>query len=320
MTRTASRLVSRRDLLALASASFLMPGASASPDMNTAASPAAAELRNAPPVRLAHSHQLDMRDPASGHVRRIFVQVPDTPAPAGGYPVLYLLDANASFAVAAQLARNGGNRPAALRKDPLMVVGIGYPVDDTMDQQARRRDYTPPPATEAGTGGADEFLDFIEKQLQPALRSAWSIDPARQTLFGHSLGGLLTVHALVTRNRLFTRYAAASPSLWWNGAQALQTIEQWIANGAATASPKVWIQLRVGSRERARRHENDPARAARATERRMNEHVEALAARLSGLNRPQLQVDYRELPGIDHGGTLAPALIEAIALAQRDAM
>ena len=308
---------SRRSLLGLGlgSASLLL-GACASPDMTSPSATSHNALRSAPPVQIPGSHQLDMRDAASGLVWRIFVQVPDAPAPAGGYPVLHLLDGNASFVTAAQIARNTGNRPAALRKDPLLVVGIGYPIDGAMDQEARKRDYTPPPATEAGTGGAEVFLDFIEKQLQPAVRSAWSIDPARQTLFGHSLGGLLTVHALATRNRLFSRYAAASPSLWWNGAQELQTIERWIAQGTPTASGNVQLQLRVGSRERAKRNETDPARAAKAAERRMNEHVETLAERLSALKRPQLQVDFKELQGADHGGTLAPSLIEAITLAQ----
>ena len=315
MNRLPRARLSRRGLLGLGSASLLL-SACAAPDMNTTPSADPNALRDAPPVRILGSHQLDMRDAASGRVWRIFVQVPDAPAPAGGYPVLYLLDANASFMTAAQIARNTGNRPAGMRRDPLMVVGIGYPVDGSMDQAARKRDYTPPPATEEGSGGAEAFLDFIEHQLQPAVRSAWHVDPARQTLFGHSLGGLLTVHALATRNPLFSRYAAASPSLWWNGAQELPTIERWIAQGAPTASNDVRLQLRVGSRERAKRNETDPARAAKAAERRMNEHVETLAERLTALKRPQLQVDFKELQGADHGGTLAPSLIEAITLAQ----
>ena len=56
--------------------------------------------------------------------------------------------------------------------------------------------------------------------------------------------------------------------------------------------------------------------ARKAAERRMNEHVETLAERLTALKRPQLQVDFKELQGADHGGTLAPSLIEAITLAQ----
>ena len=324
MNRISSSALTRRGLLGLGSASLLL-SACAAPDMTDSASNSQHALRNAPPVQIPGSHQLDMRDAASGLTWRIFVQVPDAPAPAGGYPVLYLLDGNSTFFTAAQLARNTGNRPAGMRRDPLLVVGIGYPVDSAMDQDARKRDYTPPPAIEAGTGGAEVFLDFVQKQLQPALQSAWPIDAARQTLFGHSLGGLLTVHAMATRSQMFSRYAAASPSLWWNKAEELQTIEKWIARGDVRSplqpQPQrhLQLQLRVGTRERARRNENDPVRAAKAAERRMNEHVEALVARLTPLKNPRVEVDFKELQGLDHGGTLAPALIDAIALAQFDA-
>lgn len=314
-----SGTLSRRGLVALGPAAWLLT-ACAAPGAGAPVPSSSIDLRQAPAVQLPRSHQLDMRDAVSGHVRRIFVQAPDSPAPAGGYPVLYVLDGNASFAVAAQLARNAGLRPAALRKDPLLVVGIGYPTDGAMDSAARKRDYTPPPAAGDDTGGADLFLDFIEHQLQPALRSAWSLDPRRQTLFGHSLGGLLALHALASRNGLFTRYAAASPSLWWNGTRELQALEAWAALGAPTASADVHLQLRVGALERAGTANADPARAARMAERRMNEHAQALAARLSRPELSHLQVDFEELPGLDHGGTLLPSLIEAMALAQREAM
>lgn len=304
------KTLSRRMLLA-AGAGSLLGGCS------VAARRPGDPLRDAPPVSLPRSHQVDMRDAATGHVRRIFVQVPEQPAPNGGHPTLYVLDANAVFVMAAQIARNMGNRPPGLRPDPLMIVGIGYPTESSMDQQARKRDYTPPPATEPGTGGAEEFLDFIQKQLQPALRAAWPTDASRQTLFGHSLGGLLAVHALATRTRMFTRYAAASPSLWWNGGRTLQTVEGWLARAPAEAADRPQVQLRVGALERAARS-HDPQRAAKASERLMNEHAETLAARLSAGRIP---VDFKEFPGLDHGGVIMPALTDAILFAaQRSAM
>ncbi|MBF5005476.1 alpha/beta hydrolase [Diaphorobacter caeni] len=271
------------------------------------------DLRNAPAVSLPRSHQMDVRDAASGHLYRIFVQVPDAPAPPGGYPVLYVLDGNATFLMAAQLARNNGNRPGALRPDPLIVVGVGYATNASMDQNARKRDYTPPPATEDGTGDAEVFLDFLQKQLLPMVERAWPVDVSRRTLFGHSLGGLLTVHALITRPGLFTRHAAASPSLWWNGQHEVPLVDAWIAAGAA---PSVQLQLRVGSKERARKS-TDPLRAAKAAERQMNPLVESLAEKLLALHNPQIVVDSQEIPGADHGGVVLPALIDAIAFAAK---
>lgn len=314
--------VSRRNLLALGAASALTACAAAPGESNMSSKAAASmesagvtTLAQAPAASLPLSHQMDLRDPVSGHVWRVFVQVPDQPAPTGGYPALYLLDGNATFFAAAQLARNTGNRPPRQRPDPLLVVGIGYATEAAMDLQARRRDYTPPPATQEHSGGADVFLDFIQTQLQPALARTWPVDARRQTLFGHSLGGLLTVHAMLSRPGLFTRHAAASPSLWWNDQHMMRSVSDWLAGDDATA---IALQLRVGSRERGSRDE-DRQTAARRSERRMNELVETLAARLEERKAPTF-VDYKELDGLDHGGTLAPALIDAIALAQREAM
>ncbi|MPM92810.1 Ferri-bacillibactin esterase BesA [bioreactor metagenome] len=162
------------------------------------------------------------------------------------------------------------------------------------------------------------FLDFIEQRLQPAVQAAWPVDAARQTLFGHSLGGLLAVHALATRPGLFTRYAAASPSLWWNDGLTLRSVEHWIETKAAPSAPKVLVQLRAGEKERPDASA-DPQRAARMAQRRMNERVQELAGLLA-TSPAKAEVDYRELPGLDHGGVIAPALTEAVALAQRPAM
>ncbi len=51
----------------------------------------------------------------------------------------------------------------------------------------------------------------------------------------------------------------------------------------------------------------------------MNEWVELLARRIQSARATHV-VDFQELDGLDHGGVLAPALIDAVALAQREAM
>ncbi|WP_313300265.1 alpha/beta hydrolase-fold protein [Diaphorobacter sp.] len=306
---------SRRTLLALGASGALTACA------QSGARPAEPDSRpitiaSAPAVQLPGSHQIDLRHPASANVWRIFVHVPEQAAPPGGYPVLYTLDGNATFFLAAQLARNTANRPAHLRPDPLLVVGIGNPSDDSMDQNARRRDYTPPPAApDASTGGADILLDFIATQLQPAVASQWRVDAQRQTLFGHSLGGLFTLYAMASRPGLFTRHAAASPSLWWNDRQVLEQVSTWLDRDTRH---RVIAQLRVGSLERPQPH-LDAARAARQAERKMNEWVELLARRIQAARATHV-VDFQELAGLDHGGVLAPALIDAVALAQREAI
>ncbi len=273
------------------------------------------------PARLPGTTQADWRDPASGHTWRVWVQTPQVPAPAGGYPVLVLPDGNAAFALAAQLARNHESRPAGLRPDPLVVVAIGHPIDVPYDHRLRQRDYTPPAPGEpaaADRGGADRWLDFVAQQVLPRVHATTPIDARRLTFFGHSFGGLLAVHTLLTRPAMFTRHAAASPSLWWNGAQAMQALDTFLQRHAAgSARPfRTRLQLRVGGAETAEAAAT-PERARVQRERRMIGHARALAERLQATRWPELAVDFAVLPGLDHGAMLLPALLDAIDLAQR---
>ena len=193
----------RRALLAAgASASLGLLGGCAS------AGAAAPSLLQAPAAQLPGTHQLDLRDPASGRTWRVWVQRPAGPAPATGHPALYVLDGNAAFALAAQLARNSAGRPGDMGAGSAIVVGIGHPGDAVIHPAERQRDYTPPAlgrAATPGAGGADILLDFIARELQPRVAQAFATDPERQTISGHSFGGLLVLHALFTRPAQFTR-------------------------------------------------------------------------------------------------------------------
>ncbi len=306
-----------RRVVLLTSAGVALGGCAA-----PAAKVAVPSLLDAPAAQLPGSHTVDIQDPASGRTWRVWVQRPEGPAPAGGYPVLYTLDGNASFALAAQLARNRATRPSMLRPDSVLVVSIGHPLDSVIDHPSRARDYTPPvpgQAPGAAQGGADVLLDFIERTLRPQLARALPLDPQRQTLFGHSFGGLLVLHTLFTRPAMFTRYAAASPSVWWNQAQVLDSAARFeAAHATAPRAFRAQLQLRAGGLENA----DDAAtveRAAIQRERRILARTEQLAQRLQALQWPELAVEFRMLPGLDHGSVMAPALIDALAFSQNPA-
>ena len=79
----------------------------------------------------------------------------------------------------------------------------------------------PPPAhlrklAQFKSGGRDTFLDFLTGKLRTEIGRRYRTDLERQSLFGHSLGGLLALHALYTRPQAFHSIVAASPSLDWN--------------------------------------------------------------------------------------------------------
>lgn len=258
---------------------------------------------------------------------RIQLALPKAAPPAAGYPLLALLDGNAAFGAltAEQLAG------LADQGQPLVIAALGHETPLGVDVEARAFDYTPPVPGEDPTwddrsrnrpgGGADRFLDHYERHVQPALRDRVPIDPARSTLWGHSYGGLLVLHALFTRPGLFPRYAAADPSLWWHDGFILEQEQRAVPLLAGTTS----LLLMAGSagqdvqaETRALRPGLDPAAVLAARERRRAvppDATEKLAARLA--LRPGLSVDWRPFPGVTHGPMRPASLPPTLAFAAR---
>jgi uncharacterized protein len=170
----------------------------------------------------------------SGDIYRIFVSFPAGEAPARGYPVLYVLDGNASFASFAETRRLLEYAEAG----KAIIVGVGYPTD--MPYDARRTgDFVEPwphptptdPTRPAPpkTDGRGKFLDFLTGKLRSEIDRRYRIDPNRQSLFGHSFGGLFALHALYTRPQAFHSIVAASPSLEWNQFGSLREEREFTA-------------------------------------------------------------------------------------------
>ncbi|OEZ63807.1 alpha/beta hydrolase [Duganella sp. HH105] len=275
-----------------------------------AAQPASAPEPAWQAAGLPQARQLDLSSTRTGHRYRIFISVPETAAPAGGHPVMYVLDGNAAFPSAALMARTVARRSKATGLHAPVVVGIGYASGEDFDMAARARDYTPPAAGKAakGEGGADLFLDFIEQELKPLIQAAVSIDPQRQALFGHSYGGLFTLHALFTRPAAFQTYIAASPSIWFSERFVLSEA----AGLAASRKHKPQVLLTVGELEQsagpptARPNERNAALA----QKKMVDEARDLAAKLEAQKQALglARVGFIELPRENHGSALFPAL------------
>lgn len=259
-------------------------------------------------VVLPHACQRDLASVITGQRYRIFVHVPGGTAPPGGRPVLYALDGNVTFPALALLARTavGRGRPAPV------VVGIGYARDGDFGPP-RSRDYTPPtgPAGPATEGGADAFLDFIERELKPLVGALVPLDPARQALFGHSYGGLLALHGLFTRPAMFQTWLAASPSIWYGERAVLAGLAGFAQRLAGLEQRS--LMLAVGEREQPA---GDPAtlqgRRRLFAQRRQVDAARELAARLAADGLPA-RVAFHLLEGEDHGSALYPALARGLA-------
>lgn len=166
---------------------------------------------------------------ADGYPYQIFVSKPKGEAPRNGYPLLYVLDANAIFGSFAETRRILAFTNSDVGKS--IIVGIGYKTDRPYD--ARRiydfvQDFKKPnPSHQAylekyKAGGREPFARFIIDRLKPELARRYTIDQERQALFGHSFGGLFALYMMYYHPTEMRAIISASPSIFWNDQEILE--------------------------------------------------------------------------------------------------
>lgn len=316
----------------------LMSSAQAQPDLSRKLGPTIADTGSAA-YRFEH---LALRSADGQRGYRVVVGVPRQPAPASGRPAIVLLDGNAALA-----AMDEALLQSLLQGQAPVLVAVGYDTDLRFDVKARAFDYTPPiPAgqqdEEAGRGrqggGADIFLALLHDTILPRAQALAQtpLDPARMALWGHSYGGLLVLHTLFTRPQMFSRYIAASPSLWWQQGVVLQEERRFhAAMPAAARQARLWIMNGSDeARERAARPAGAAAAAARATPAPAPDSLPAHAPQQSMMasraampaqalpelvarlrQQAGMTVDWRVFPGMAHGPMLPASLAPALCIA-----
>jgi predicted alpha/beta superfamily hydrolase len=247
---------------------------------------------------LPRTETFRLRAECSGLTYCIFVSQPLRPAPAEGYPVLYALDGNAYFGSLAEAMGMQAWHPEGIA--PGLIVGIGYDSEEPFVYGRRMYDFTTDtPESEIRsdgmawppTGGADSFLEFLEQDLLPQIQSRYTVDRSRQSLFGHSLGGLFSLYALFGRPSPFRSFIAGSPSIWWNNYALLHRLpefEERLAQGADLTE----LIIAVGSEE-------DPS---------MIEDALLLYQRLQPYSGQGLALSYMLIEGEDHLSVIHPMI------------
>ena len=148
------------------------------------------------------------------------------------YPVVYLFDGEDRFSYVTlmiqQLIENG-------IVPKMIIVGIA--------NTDRTRDLTPSHVDNASyvdktfgwnteriksSGGGENFVTFIEKELFPHIDSLYPTAPYR-ILIGHSFGGLTAVNILLNHSNLFNSYIAIDPTLWWDNQKTMKQAEKDLA-------------------------------------------------------------------------------------------
>lgn len=141
--------------------------------------------------------------------RELWIHLPENMDSTRKYPVVFLLDAPAHFYVTAGLLKllTQWNMPQSFL--------VGIPNTD------RTRDFTPTHVPfqrgrkSPTSGGAANFLAFLEKELKPYLAEKYPVEDM-STLVGHSTGGLFVVYTYLEHPEVFDHYLALDPSLWWD--------------------------------------------------------------------------------------------------------
>lgn len=237
---------------------------------------------------------------------RIEIALPKVAAPAAGFPVLYMLDGNSAMATLTD-----DDLALLARTRPTVLVAIGYDVDTRNDVVSRAYDYTPP-AYDNGTlapppvvrgrvgGGADVFLSLIQSRIVPLVQARAPVNATQAYLWGHSYGGLFTLHTLFTQPDAFARYIVGDPSAWWNDGALVQ---EWQAFQADRAAGKR-IGIFVGTKPR-----ETPRPAAGPTDQRA-----AVADMAEGLRAAGARVSYEAFPQYGHGEMIRASLERALQI------
>jgi hypothetical protein len=215
------------------------------------------------PYTLPNTQVRQLQSAGNNAIYRLYIATPAEYATSGkSYPVVYMLDADYSFA----LTRNVVQHFAERGKLPDMIlIAIAYPgAADDMEiyQSNRKRDYTPSASTAIGYssngrdqqsdldgrngqgGGAEVFHTFIADQVVPYVEAHFPVSKDR-TFIGHSYGGLFGTYVLLTDPDLFNRYVIVSPSLWFDNGLMLRVEAQEAARRTVPAQ----AYFAIGSRE-----------------------------------------------------------------------
>jgi predicted alpha/beta superfamily hydrolase len=144
--------------------------------------------------------------------RRIWIYLPKNYSHSKmHYPVLYMHDGQNLFDEATSFAGEWGIDEALdSAKKQCIVVGIDN------DGARRMNEYNPFDHEKFGKGEGDLYVQFIAKTLKPYIDKHFrtKADPANTLIAGSSMGGLISMYAVMKYPKVFGRAGVFSPAFW----------------------------------------------------------------------------------------------------------
>jgi uncharacterized protein len=265
---------------------------------------------------------------ATGRAYDVSVAVPAgyEARPDARFPALVVTDGNRMFPMVHGLV-SMLSAPDAGEVEPLVVVSVGTPFElgDTAWVRRRIHEFSPPgwpmtdpfgrvvrsvcqtrqprvPQAEC-TGGAPRFLEFLARELLPAVGAAYRIDPARVGLFGVSAGGFFAAWALFQEASPFRTYLISSPAMAYGDGEVERLEAAW---AAAHRDLPARVYLGTGSLEVADPFLEGVGRIASGHAR--------LAALLAGRAYPGLVLHSEIHTGLGHADAAAATLARGLRL------
>ena len=199
--------------------------------------------------------------------RKAYAYVPDgyTKHPLKRYPVLYMFDGhNVFFDQDATYGKSWGMADF-MEKAHLDLIIVAVECNHSPDN-GRLKEYSPFTFrdTKLGyiKGQGRTTMDWFVNTLKPYIDSIYPTMPDREHTFiaGSSMGGLMSLYAVMEYNHVFSRAAALSPSIWF----AEDQLDQLLTH--TPIQPDTVIYMDYGSREMPF-HGNMKAQFARVTSR-----------------------------------------------------
>ncbi len=188
------------------------------------------------------TREFTLRSFANGAFYNIKVGLPDNYNPfAEKYQTIYVLDGKDIFGFVANKCKEISD---AYGKKNVLVVSIGYGKDRSIDYTTTKISLV--------TGGAPQFLNFIETQLIPRIEMDYNADTSRgsRVILGHSYGGLFGTYAFCINNKVFGNYTLLSPSFWFDKYVMLQMEKE---NRRNNKNKKQLVFMGIGEKEESDR-------------------------------------------------------------------
>jgi uncharacterized protein len=171
--------------------------------------------------------------PTLGREYHLSVALPDSYGKSTqAYPVIYVLDGDLFFGMAAGLTPLASWFSAA---PEAIIVGIRYDMESYGQWvQLRERDFKIPEVRDAPPdSAANVFLHALTQEMIPFIEANYRTIPSDRCLYGYSSSGFFVLYALFHQPHAFQRYISGSGDLYIAYPYVIQHDAQLAARDAA---------------------------------------------------------------------------------------